>query len=482
MGSCLKKQASGPIKVIKAEPSKPHKGETKRPLKVTDVYVLKKVIGQGAFGIVRRGTRVDNPSIHVAIKTITKAKLQGDLTQLKNEVDILSAFDHPNIVRLYDFFDEEYFFHIVTEFCSGGELFEIIVKNGRITESMVARYMKKMLRAINHLHNKNICHRDLKPQNFLFASEAADSELKLIDFGLAHRFSENLYKQQMNMETFVGTPHFIAPEILKGKYDKKCDIWSLGVIMCLMLTGTYPFIGSNNNEVYHCIMKEELKFDSHVYKHITPLGIEFMKSLLKKSPKERLTAQEALDMQWIKLSKENTADRNIFRNLSIYKPPNIMYRMTMGILVKYMSSSELANMTAAFNEVDQEGNGYLSVKDIERCIKISGIVMPKREINEIFKRLDFGGDGVIHYSEFLSATVSMRLQLDEQMKWTLFNYFDVDKSGNITFENLKEVFKKMGLYYSDEKIRNILKEVDFDNKGKISFEEFKSMLDQKAVI
>ena len=482
MGSCLKKQDLGHIKVIKPETRNAQSKETKKTLKVTDVYILKKVIGQGAFGIVRRGTRIDNQSINVAIKTITKGKLQGDLTQLKNEVDILAAFDHPNIVRLYDFFDEEYFFHIVTEFCSGGELFEIIVKNGRITESMVARYMKKMLRAINHLHIKNICHRDLKPQNFLFASEAADSELKLIDFGLAHRFSDNLYKKKMNMETFVGTPHFIAPEILKGKYDKKCDIWSLGIIMCLMLTGTYPFIGSNNNQVYRSIMVEELKFDSTVFQHISPLGIEFMKSILKKSPKERPTAEEALNMEWIKLSKEHTADRNIFRSLSVYKPPNVMYRMTMGILVKYMSSSELASMTAAFNEVDQEANGYLSLKDIERCIKNSGIVMPKREINEIFKRLDFGGDGVIHYSEFLSATVNMRLHLDEQMKWTLFNYFDVDKSGDITFENLKVAFKKMGLYYSDEKIMNILKEVDFNNKGKISFEEFKSMLDQKAVI
>jgi calcium-dependent protein kinase len=480
MGSCLKKQASGPIKNL--NPKVILNEETKKPLKVTDVYVLKKVIGQGAFGIVRRGSRIDNPSINVAIKTISKSKLHGDLNQLKNEVDILSAIDHPNIVRLYDFFDEEYFFHIVTEFCSGGELFEIIVKNGRITESMVARYMKKMLRAINHLHNKNICHRDLKPQNFLFSNEAADSELKLIDFGLAHRFSEDLYKQKMCMETFVGTPHFIAPEMLKGKYDKKCDIWSLGVIMCLMLTGTYPFTGSSNNEVFVSIVKEDLKFENHVFKHISPLGVEFLKSLLNKSPKERPTAEEALTMRWITLNKENLADRNIFRNLSIYKPPNAMYRATMAVLVKYMSSQELENLTAAFNEVDQEGNGFLSLKDIERSIKNSGVVMPKREINEIFKKLDFANDGVIHYSEFLSATVSMRLQLDEQMMWTLFNYFDIDKSGNITFENLKTVFKKQGLYYSDEKIRNILKEVDFENTGKISFEEFKSMLGHKAVI
>lgn len=482
MGTCLKKQSSGPIKTQNFKFQNENQIIDKPKIKVTDVYILKKVLGQGAFGIVRRGNRIDNPSINVAIKTITKAKLQNDLTQLKNEVDILSAIDHPNIVRLYDYFDEEYFFHIVTEFCSGGELFETIIKNGRLTEHMVVRYMKKMLRAINHLHASNICHRDLKPQNFLFESTDADSELKLIDFGLAHRFSEDLHKTKMNMETFVGTPYFIAPEVLTGKYDKKCDVWSLGIIMCLMLTGNYPFSGTNNNEVYSSIVKQALKTESHEFKHISPLGIEFIKLLLQKNPTLRPTAEEALNHPWIKLSKEEAADRNIFRKLSNYRPPNEIYRATMGILVKYMNAKELKELTAAFNELDTEGNGYLSIKDVSNAAKKLGIIMPKKEISEVFKKLDFANDGIIHYSEFLAAVVDARLKVDEQMKYTLFNFFDIDKSGDITFDNLKTVFKKMGLYYTDEKIMNIINEVNQNGKGRINFQEFTALLERGSVV
>jgi calcium-dependent protein kinase len=482
MGGCLKKQESSPIpKTIENEPKSGMMLQFKsKDLRITDIYSLKKVIGQGGFGVVRRGVRLDNPSIQVAIKTINKSRIKDNLELLINEVSILSATDHPNIVKLYEYFNEQYFFIIVTEYCSGGELFDRIVKNGRITESEVRKYMKIMMRAVNHLHKLGICHRDIKPQNFIFENESSEAELKLIDFGLAHRFQDKHHKT-VPMDAFVGTSYYIAPEVIKGLYDTKCDIWSLGIIMVLMLTGTHPFSGSQSSEVYNCIVNQEIDENSHEYKHISPSGRDLIKKLLAKNPSLRLSAEQALAHPWMKEAKSEKADINIIKSLQYYEPPSQMWRAAIGILVKYMNVEEIKALKIAFDELDTNGTGLLTFNDIKTALKNCGADLPNKKIVKIFKKLDYANDGTIHYTEFLAATVSTRLHLDEQMIWTLFNCFDIDKSGEITLENLKVVFKRMGLVFSDEKILNIIKEVDFDHTGAISFDEFKSMINQKAL-
>ena len=484
MGSCIKKQTKKEsVKPIESTDNRVSQVIELPPKKLilTDVYLLKKVIGQGGFGIVRKGVRIDNPSIQVAIKSMNKSKFKNKLDELKNEVDILSKTDHPNVVKLYEYFDEDYFFHIVTEFCSGGELFDRIAKTGKLTELEVMRHMKDMMTAVNHLHKLGICHRDLKPQNFVFENDKADAELKLIDFGLAHRFH---YKRgtNLNMTTFAGTLYYMAPEIIKGAYDAKCDIWSLGVIMDLMLTGCYPFFGNYAPEVYNNILTQEYYPNTPKYAHISELGRDLLKKLLKKEPSNRLSAEQALAHPWMHQIIEEPADLDVIRDLQKFKPPSQMWSAAMGILVKYLSTDEIKSLRATFNEMDTHGTGLLSLSDVQLALKKSGIELPKRELLGIFSRLDFMGNGNIQYSEFLAATVSSRIQVDEMMMWTLFNYFDIDKNGEITLENLKVVFKKMGLVYSDAKILNIIKEVDINNSGGISFEEFKTMMQQKAIL
>ena len=260
MGSCIAK-ASKKESIKQYESTNNHSSriveESYKKQSLTQAYLLKKVIGQGGFGVVRRGARIENPLIQVAIKSINKFKFKNKLDELKNEVDILSKTDHPNVVKLYEYFDEEYFFHIVTEFCSGGELFDRIAKKGKLTELEVMRHMKDMMSAVSHVHKLGICHRDLKPQNFVFENDRADAELKLIDFGIAHKFH---YKRgtHMNMTTFAGTIYYMAPEVIQGNYDAKCDIWSMGVIMDLMLTGSHPFNGNSSSEICNNILLQRL--------------------------------------------------------------------------------------------------------------------------------------------------------------------------------------------------------------------------------
>lgn len=139
---------------------------------------------------------------------------------MRKEVEILASLDHPNIVRLYENYEDSRFYHIVMELCEGGELWDSIAAKGHYEEKNAAVIMKKILRAVNHLHIINICHRDLKPENFLFESKEPDAELKLIDFGLSQRFGNHVKK----MYTIVGTPLYVAPEVLRGSYGPECDM------------------------------------------------------------------------------------------------------------------------------------------------------------------------------------------------------------------------------------------------------------------
>lgn len=152
--------------------------------------------------------------------------------------------DHPNIINFYEIYSDENHFHIVTEYCEGGELFEHIIDKGTISEKEAANIILKIVSALRHLHLKNICHRDLKPENILFEYKGKKPEIKVIDFGLSKYFTE----KSKIMTTKIGTPYYISPEILEGKYDKNCDMWSLGVITYIMLCGYPPFNSRNGNE------------------------------------------------------------------------------------------------------------------------------------------------------------------------------------------------------------------------------------------
>ena len=417
----------------------------------------------------------------MAVKSMNKSKFKNKLEELINEVEILSRTDHPNVVTLYEYFDEEFFFHIVTEYCSGGELFDRIEQNGRLTEAEVIIYMKDMVSAVSHLHKLGICHRDLKPQNFVFENSKVDAKLKLIDFGLAQKF---IHKKasQAGMNTFAGTAHFIAPEVIKATYDLKCDMWSLGIIMDLMLTGDYPFTGRIIEEIYSNILNQEYSTVGSKYLNISRLGRNLLKKLLTKDPILRLSAEQTLDHPWMHQIIEEPADLDIIRRLQQFKPPSQMWKAAMAIMVKYLSVDEIKSLRATFIEIDTRKTGMLSLDDIKIALERSGIVLAKREVQEVFKRLDFACDGIIHYSEFLAATVSNCVEIDQLMMCTLFNYFDVDRSGEITVENLRIVFKNMGLVCSDEKIIKIIKEVDINKSGSITFEEFKILMEQKAVV
>lgn len=220
-------------------------------------------------------------------QSIKKSKV-SKIEVLKREIEILKEVKHPHIIELVDVYEDERYLHLVTELCSGGELFDRIIaktqsREGHFSEHDAAVLVRDILDAIKYCHDKGIVHRDLKPENFLFLTEADDAPVKIIDFGLSRHDDTDLGV----MQTKVGTPYYVAPEVLKREYTNSCDIWSIGVITYILLCGYPPFYGDSDTQIFESVRVGKFDFPSPEWDDISDDAKEFVIELLMKDPRKR---------------------------------------------------------------------------------------------------------------------------------------------------------------------------------------------------
>lgn len=222
---------------------------------VEEDYIVKQLLGEGSFGQVKLVVHKRN-QIERAMKIIRKIGVSNEeKEQMLKEVSILKSLDHPNIIKIFDMYEDETNMYLIIEYCAGGELFDRVHKE-TFSEAEAAKYIKQLLSAISYLHARNIVHRDLKAENLLFENDSSDANLKLIDFGVSCEF----LKAGAKMRETLGTPYYIAPEVLLQNYDEKCDVWSCGVILYIILCGYPPFNGDDDNEILDGVKKGEFSF------------------------------------------------------------------------------------------------------------------------------------------------------------------------------------------------------------------------------
>ena len=204
-------------------------------------YDFEKEIGKGFFGKVSVVIPKNDINKRYACKTIDKSKLsQKKLETMLREIETLSLVDHPNIVKFYETYNDTNNFHIIMELCTGGDLFTHVANCDYFTEKDACHLIYKITSAIVHCHSLGIVHRDLKPENILFENKSKFSEIKLIDFGLSRKCLND-----DDLKSIVGTPYYVAPEVLEGIYNEKCDVWSIGIIAYSLLNGSPPFIAKD---------------------------------------------------------------------------------------------------------------------------------------------------------------------------------------------------------------------------------------------
>jgi len=276
---------------------------------IRDHYIFGRELGRGGFSIVLEAVSKKD-GIKYAIKIVDKLKLLADI---KREVEIMFKLSHPNVLKLHEIFKDKEKVYIVMELVQGSELFDRIVQRGYYTEKHAINIVKQVLEAVAYLHLQGVAHRDLKPENLLCSGAGDQEVVKIADFGLSKIFQDN-----EPLMTSCGTPSYVAPEVLMCEsYDKAVDLWGVGIVTYILLAGYPPFYGKDDTVIFDKIAKVEYNFNDETWNSVSDLAKDFIKHLLTRNPKERFTAEQALQHPWI-LSFTGASEKplNIARQMS----------------------------------------------------------------------------------------------------------------------------------------------------------------------
>jgi calcium-dependent protein kinase len=455
---------------------------TKVDSQVEDNYKILNKLGKGSFGSVFKVLHI-NSGLLRAMKIIKKENLiyQDDDKKFLNEVKILMACEHPNIIKIFEYYNDEHNFYLITEYISGGELYETIVSWKTFDEEKACYIMSQILEAINYLHSIKIIHRDIKPENILVENKVKNNDnemvnIKLIDFG-----ASNYYEESKKLTLKVGSPYYIAPEVIKKYYDQKCDLWSCGVMMYILLVGYPPFTGNSQKELLTNIVRGIYSLEGPEWLKVSTEAKDLISKLLELDTKVRYNAEETLGHPWmIKFSKgssdkvSKTYFATIITNISNFNAKEKLQQATLAYIVHFLYNSiEIDDLKKVFKMIDKNGDGRLTYDELKNGFEQTiGSYLTDLELNKIIQDVDGDNDGFISYEEFLRVAINQKQLLDEKSLKIAFERFDVNKDGKLSKEEIKEV-----LGTSDNRYINILlDQVDQNNDGYISFQEFTGLM------
>eukprot|EP00949_MAST-11_sp_MAST-11-sp1_P005003 g5003.t1 len=448
-----------------------------------DLHDDRNVLGSGATSTVRIISSKTTGSKY-ALKAIKFNRMSKKAqAQLLQEVKIMQQLDHPNVIKIVEVFRDAYQLYIIMELCTGGELFDKLYDQPgtRFAEDDARKLLRKMLQAVAYIHQAGICHRDIKLENFIFTNKGPDAEIKMIDFGYS-----KAYLAGSHMRAIVGTSYYIAPEVLRQDYTEESDIWSLGVVAFMMLSGRCPFGGNTDEEIQENVLRGVVRFRTKLWGSVSEEAKAFVSHMLRIDPTDRPSAARALQHPWLTgvgncddfepLRKdtlgEDHIDEPFISHLMEFKRYSRLKKAALMAVAFSLDDDHIKSVKKAFEEIDTENTGTITFKEFQGVMQKHGVT-EARDLRELFDSMDQDHSGMIKWTEFIASCVQERTYLQEDRVVDAFNRLDVDNSGVITKQNLIDM---LGDDLDEDAINRIMNEADFLKDGVIHLSEFKRMM------
>lgn len=435
-------------------PAKAQELVSKNPSKSEDVYEFGPLVGEGSFGKVYTVKHRVSGEARVCKKIMKlKGKAGMKLEEIIKEIESMAMVDHPNLIKVYEFFEDSGCVMQILETCSGGELhdkIEGVFKKGQTpyTEGFMCDVMKQALRALAFMHGERIMHKDLKPQNIML-TDTESSSIKIIDFGLAELFEKD---QQVSTQ-FGGTLLYMGPEVFRSELSFKSDIWSLGVILYNLITGDYPFMaqwplppGKDmdwwQRELQRSIQEDQMKQHAKLTSNASAACRSLLVLMLGKDPGTRPGAAECLKHEWFKQFEEAPPPLSIgvTQCLDAYAGQHELKKACFLLIAHQCTAPALTELRAIFTHFDVDNRGALSQAVFLLVLQRTG--MTQLRAARIIHALDRDDSGSIAWTEFVAAALCVSVCREHRLVDTAFAVFDKDRDNKINQKDIINVFAK----------------------------------------
>jgi len=443
-------------------------------------YEMEEEVGRGHFGYTcsAKGKKGSLKGQDVAVKVIPKLKMTTAIAieDARREVKMLRALTgHRNLVQFYDAYEDDNNVYIVMELCKGGELLDrILSRGGKYSEDDAKEVMVQILSVVSYCHLQGVVHRDLKPENFLFSSKDEHSPLKAIDFGLS-----DYVKPDERLNDIVGSAYYVAPEVLHRSYGPEADMWSIGVIAYILLCGSRPFWARSESGIFRAVLKAEPSFDEAPWPSLSSDAVDFVKRLLNKDYRKRLTAAQALSHPWLANYHDVKIplDMIIYKLVKAYICSSPLRKAALGGLAKTLTVPQLAYLREQFTLLGPNKSGYISLQNFKTAVtKYSTDAMKDSRVLDYANMMSTLQYRKLDFEEFCAAAISV-YQLEGMESWeqharNAYELFEKDGNRPIMIE---ELASELGLSPSVP-VHVVLQDWIRQSDGKLSFLGFVRLL------